>query len=123
MVGCNTPPSIKLKIKIMSTPVFFSLSTQGKSFTAESLSPYKGNGDKHWTVTADLRALETFDNCESNYDVVFRLRVNKVLTQSAVEDSEYCQFFAYFVTKTAAQSFIKRLARYVEKRKQIIKSL
>jgi len=106
-----------------NTPVFFSLSTQGKSFTTESLKPYKGKEDKYWTVTADLRALETFGNCESNYDVVFRLRVNNVLTNSAVEDSEYCQFFAYFTTKTAAESFVNRLARYVEKRKQIIKSL
>jgi hypothetical protein len=106
-----------------NTPVFFSLSTEGKTFTAESLSPYKGKGDKHWTVTADLRALETFDNCESNYDVVEKLKANKVLTESADEDSEYCQFFAYFKTKTAAESFVKRLARYVEKRKQILQSL
>lgn len=106
-----------------NTPVFFSLSTEGKTFTAESLSPYKHRDDKKWTVTADLRALETFDNCESNYDVVERLKENKVLNKSAEEDSEYCQFFAYFKTKTAAQIFIKRLARYVEKRKEIIKSL
>ena len=106
-----------------NTPVFFSLSTQGKYFTTDNIKPYKGNGDKHWTVTADLRGLETFDNCESNYDVVERLKVNKVLTKSMEEDSEYCQFFVYFKTKQAALNFIKRLAKYVEKRKQIINSL
>lgn len=103
--------------------VFYSLSTEGKTFKVDSLKPYKGNGDKHWTVTADFRALETFNNCESNYDVVERLKENKVLTKSADEDSEYCQFFAYFKTKTAAQIFIKRLAKYVEKRKLLINQL
>lgn len=106
-----------------NTPVFFSLSTQGNTFKADSLKPYKGNGDKHWTVTADLRALETFDNCESNYDVVERLKANKILVHSIEEDSEYCQFFAYFKTKQAGLNFIKRLAKYVEKRKQLIAQL
>ena len=106
----------------MSRP-FLSLSTQGKTFSADSLKPYKYEGDKHWTVTADLRALETFDNCESNYDVVERLKNFKVLTKAATEDSEYCQFFAYFKTKVAAESFIKRLADYVDFRKNLIKSL
>jgi hypothetical protein len=106
-----------------NTPVFFSLSTQGKYFTTDNIKPYKGKEDKHWTVTADLRGLETFDNCESNYDVVEKLKANKVLTKSIDEDSEYCQFFAYFKTKTAAESFVKRLAKYVEKRKQIINQL
>lgn len=106
-----------------SAPVFYSLSTEGRTFKAESLKPYKSEGDKHWTVTADLRALETFDNCESNYDVVERLKENKVLTKSADEDSEYCQFFAYFKSKQGADAFIKRLSKYVEKRKQIIASL
>jgi len=107
-----------------NTPVFFSLSTQGNTFKADSLKPYKGEGDKHWTVTADLRGLETFDNCESNYDVVDRLIANKVLVPNRfLEDSEYCQFFAYFKTKQVALNFIKRLARYVEKRKQLIAQL
>lgn len=103
--------------------VFYSLSTEGKTFTVDSLKPYKYRGDKRWTVTADLRALETFDNCDSNYDVRDRLIENKVLSKSTDEDSEYCQFFAYFKTKDAANSFIKRLGKYVDKRKQIIKSL
>jgi hypothetical protein len=92
-------------------------------FTTDKLKPYKAEGDRHWTVTADLRALETFENCESNYDVVERLKANKVLGHKAKEDSEYCQFFAYYPTKTAALSFIKRLAKYVQKRKEIISSL
>lgn len=103
--------------------VFFSLSTQGKTFTVGSIKPYKYDGDKYWTVTADFRALETFENCESNYDVVERLKDNKVLTKSADEDSEYCQFFAYFKTKSAADSFLKRLGEYVETRKKLIESL
>ena len=106
----------------MSRP-FLSLSTQGNTFTTTSLKPYKGEGDRHWTVTADLRALETFDNCESNYDVVERLKANKVLGHKAKEDSEYCQFFVYYPTKWAAEAFIKRLAKYVAKRKELINSL
>jgi hypothetical protein len=103
--------------------VFLSLTTEGRSFKVDTLKPYKYEGDKYWTVTADLRGLETFDNCESNYDVVERLKENNVLIKGTDEDSEYCQFFAYFKTKTAAEAFIKRLAKYVEKRKEIIKSL
>lgn len=94
-----------------------------KTFPVRNLKPSKYEGDTHWTVTADLRGLESFDNCESNYDVVERLRENKVLTKSADEDSEYCQFFAYFKTKQAAESFITRLEKYVEKRKKIISTL
>jgi hypothetical protein len=106
----------------MSRP-FLSLSTQGKTFSVESLKPYKYDGDKYWTVTADLRALETFDNCESNYDIVEKLTENKVLTKTTDEDSEYCQFFAYFKTKKDADSFIGRLSKYVDKRKQLISQL
>lgn len=105
------------------TQPFLSLSTEGKTFTAESLKPYRYEGDKHWTVTADLRGLETFGNCESNYDIVERLQNFNVLTKTAIEDSEYSQFFAYFKTKKSAESFIKRLAEYVEFRKNLIKSL
>jgi len=94
-----------------------------QTFPVRNLKPSKYEGDKHWTVTADLRGLESFDNCESNYDVVERLRENKVLTKSADEDSEYCQFFAYFKTKQAAESFIARLEKYVEKRKKLIAQL
>lgn len=99
--------------------VFYS----SKAFSVDSLKPYKYNGDKHWTVTADLRCLETFGNCECNYDVVERLKENKVLTKSANEDSEYSQFFAYFKTKSAADSFLKRLQKYVELRKKLIEQL
>ena len=99
--------------------VFFS----SKSFSVDSLKPYKYSDDKHWTVTGDLRGLETFGNCECNYDVVERLKENKVLTKSADEDSEYCQFFAYFKTKSAADGFIKRLGKYVELRKKLIEKL
>lgn len=106
----------------MSRP-FLSLNTQGNTFTTTSLKPYRNEGDRHWTVTADLRALETFENCESNYDVVLRLKDNKVLTKGTDEDSEYCQFFAYFKTKTAAETFIKKLTKYVEKRKKLISLL
>jgi len=93
------------------------------SYTIESLKPHKYEWDNRWTVTADLRGLETFDNCESNYDVRERLIENKVLSKSTDEDSEYCQFFAYFKTKKSAEAFIRRLGKYIEKRKQLIKSL
>lgn len=94
-----------------------------RAFSVDSLKPYKYNGDKHWTVTADMRGLETFGNCECNYDVVERLKENKVLTKSADEDSEFSQFFAYFKTKSAAESFLKRLGKYVEVRKKLIEKL
>ena len=94
-----------------------------RAFSVDSLKPYKYSDDKHWTVTADMRGLETFGNCECNYDVVERLKENKVLTKSADEDSEFSQFFAYFKTKSAAESFLKRLGKYVEVRKELIKKL
>ena len=106
----------------MSRP-FLSLSTQGKTFSVESLKPEKYDGDKYWTVTADLRALETFDTYESNYGIVEKLIERDVLTKTADEDSEYCQFFAYFKTKKDADAFINRLSNYVEKRKQLLSEL
>ena len=93
------------------------------SYTIDKLIPVKYEWDNKWTVTADLRGLETFQNCESNYDVVDRLKENKVLSDKTCEDSEYCQFFAYFSTKKSAENFIKRLGDYVNKRKQLISSL
>lgn len=92
-------------------------------YTVNELKPYKCDIVKKWTVSADLRGLETFDNCESNYDVIDRLKENKVLTESCEDDSEYCQSWFYFKSKTAAESFTKRLAKYIEKRKELIKSL
>lgn len=102
------------------TQPFLSLSTKGKTFKVSDLKPIKYDGDKNWTITADFRALETFQNCESNYDVVDRLNKYNVLTKSAVEDSEYCQFFAYFKSKKSAESFLDRLSKYVEYRKNLI---
>ena len=79
--------------------------------------------NKKWTVTADLRGLETFQNCQSNYDVVDRLKENGVLSDKTEEDSEYCQFFAYFSTKKSAENFLERFRKYVETRKELIKKL
>lgn len=91
-----------------------------QTFKVENLKPYKFKGDTQWTITADLRGLETFENCESNYDVVERLKAYKVLTPSIEEDSEFSQFFANFKTKAQAESFLKRLGKYVELRKKLI---
>ena len=93
------------------------------TYTIDKIKPVKYDWDNKWTITADLRGLETFENCESNYDVVDKLKENKVLREGTDEDSEYCQFFAYFKTKKSAESFIKRLGNYIEKRKKIISSL
>jgi len=92
-------------------------------YSINELKPHKYSGDNHWTVTGNLCGLETFENCESNYDVVDRLKENGVLKPNTKEDSEYCQFFAYFSTKKSAENFIKRLGKYVEKRKKLISSL
>ena len=94
------------------------------TFSPEKLKPVKYDWDDKWTVTADLRSLETFyPHFESNYDIVDKLKEVKVLSDKTQEDSEYCQFFAYFSTKKSAESFIKRLTDYVEKRKSIVKEL
>ena len=93
------------------------------AYTIDKIIPVKYEWDDKWTVTSDLRGLETFENCESNYDIVDRLKSNKVLKENTQEDSEYCQFFAYFSTKKSAENFVKRLGEYVEKRKKIIASL
>ena len=90
-------------------------------YTIKQITPSKWEND--WLVTADLRGLETFDNCESNYDIVERLKANKVLNKRTREDSEYCQFFAHFSSKKSAEAFIRRLGDYVEKRKKILSSL
>ena len=93
-------------------------------YTVDKIKIYPPDDiSKKWLVTADLTSLETFENCESNYDVVERLKENKVLDNRTEEDSEYCQFFAYFSTKKSAENFLKRLGNYVEKRKQLIKTL
>ena len=93
------------------------------SYTIDKLIPFKYEWDDKWTVTGDLRGLETFEKYESNYDVVDKLKEVGVITIRTIEDSEYCQFFAYFSTKKAADNFIKRLSDYVEKRKKLINSL
>jgi hypothetical protein len=92
-------------------------------FKVTELKPYKCDIVNKWTVSSDLRGLETFDNCESNYDVIDRLKENKVITKSCEDDSEYCQSWLYFKSKSASDSFIKRLVQYVNKRKQLIQSL
>jgi hypothetical protein len=93
------------------------------SYTIDKIIPVKYDWDNKWTVTSDLRGLETFEKYESNYDIVDKLKEANVLKPKTSEDSEYCQFFAYFSTKKSAENFIKRLGDYVEKRKQIINSL
>ena len=92
-------------------------------YTIDKITPIKYDWDKNWTVTSDLRGLETFENYSSNYDIVDKLKENGVIKSNTEEDSEYCQFFAYFSTKKSAENFIKRLGDYVEKRKKIISSL
>ena len=98
----------------------------GQSFEATSIKPIKYDWDSKWTVTVDLRGLETFsgiDKYQSNYDIEDKLIEDKVLPKSAIMDSEYCQFFAYFKTKKAAESFCSKLVTYVEKRKALINNL
>lgn len=97
--------------------------TETTVYPTKSLKPYKCTIVKKWTVSSDLRSLETFDNCDSNYDVIERLVQNKVLTKGYEDDSEYCQAWLYFKTKSSAEGFVKRLQKYIEKRKEIIKSL
>jgi hypothetical protein len=92
------------------------------TYTIDKIKAIKFEGDKKWTITADLRGLETFGNCDSNYDIVDKLKENKVLSIKTEEDSEDCQFWGYFSTKKSADSFIARLGKYVEKRKKIIGS-
>jgi hypothetical protein len=93
------------------------------SYTIDKIIPVKYDWDNKWTVTSDLRGLETFEKYDSNYDIVDKLKEVGVLKPKTSEDSEYCQFFAYFSTKKSAENFIKRLTKYVEKRKQLINSL
>jgi hypothetical protein len=92
-------------------------------YTIDKITPHKFSDDNYWTVTSDLRGLETFETFDSNYDIVDKLKENKVLLTKTKEDSEMCQFFAYFSTKKSAENFINRLGKYVEKRKKLIKSL
>jgi hypothetical protein len=93
------------------------------SYTIDKIIPFKPDWDNKWTVTSDLRGLETFDMYESNYDIVDKLKEVGILKAGTEEDSEFCQFFAYFSSKKSAESFIKRLGKYVEERKRLINSL
>jgi predicted NUDIX family phosphoesterase len=92
-------------------------------YTVDKIKAVKYDWDNQWTVTADLRGLETFTDFQSNYDIVEKLEENKVLLKDTEEDSEYCQFFAYFKTKDEADKFIQRLTDYVNERKQMLQSL
>ena len=95
-----------------------------KGFSPETLKPCKFEWDDKWTVTADLRSMETFyPHFDSNYDIVDKLKEAKVMSDKTLEDSEMCQFFAYFSTKKSAENFIKRLCEYVAKRKAMEKEL
>lgn len=93
------------------------------AYTIDKITPYKYSDDNVWTVTADLRGLETFENYDNNYDIVDKLKEVGVLKAGTEEDSEFCQFFAYFSSKKVAENFIKRLGKYVQKRKALINSL
>lgn len=93
------------------------------AYTIDKLKVHKFEDDTKWTVTADLRGLETFDTFDSNYDIVDKLKENKVLSTKTREDSEFCQFFAYFSTKKSAENFILKLGKYIEKRKKLMKDL
>ena len=64
--------------------------------------------------TGDLRG-GIFENEESNYDVEEKLFKHKVLRKNTKTDSEYSQFWAYFSTLKAAQNFVKRFNKLVEK--------
>jgi len=44
------------------------------AYTIDKIKAIKFEGDKKWTITADLRGLETFGNCDSNYDIVDKLK-------------------------------------------------
>lgn len=93
------------------------------SYTIDKIIPVKYEWDDKWTVTANLCGLETFEKYDSNYDIVDKLKEVGVLKPNTSEDSEFCQFFAYFSTKKSAENFIKRLGTYIEKRKKLIASL
>ena len=94
-------------------------------YTVDKIKAIKYDWDDKWTVTADLRGLETFigDKYNSNYDIVDKLKEDGVLKANTDEDSEYCQFFAYFKTKQSAEAFVKKLSKYIDKRKKTIESL
>lgn len=95
-----------------------------KGFSPDTLKPSKYDGDTKWTVSADLRSMETFyPHFDSNYDIVDKLKEKGVLSKKTEEDSEMCQFFAYFSTKNSAENFIKKLCKYVEQRKVMVKEL
>jgi hypothetical protein len=94
------------------------------SYTANKIKIHKPmDGEKKWSVFADFRSLETFEDYDNNYEIVDKLKENRVLSLGTEEDSEYCMFAAYFSTLKSAENFVKRLSEYVEKRKKIISVL
>ena len=92
-------------------------------YTVDKIKAVKYDWDNKWTVTADLRGLETFtdsEKYESNYDIVDKLKEDGILKENADEDSEYCQFFAYFKTKELAEQFLENFKDLIEQAKPLI---
>ena len=87
------------------------------------LTIYKGDWDgAGWTITGFPKKEVISHDFDSAYD--FEDCIKRNVNCNGIDfDSEYCQFFVYYPTKTAAESFIKRLAKYVAKRKELINSL
>ena len=92
-------------------------------YTIDKIKPTKFASDEHWTVTADLRGLETFENFYSNHDIVDYLKYQNIISVTDDEDSEMCQFFCYFKNEQDAQEFIQKLALLIDLRKESIKKL
>jgi hypothetical protein len=56
------------------------------------------------------------DDCEDNHDVTRLLKKKHVVRKGTESDPESCSVYFYFKTKSAAQSFIKRLNKFLAKR-------
>lgn len=56
------------------------------------------------------------DDCDDNHDVTRLLKKHKVVRKGTMCDPESCSVYFNFKTKSAAQSFIKRLNTFLHKR-------
>lgn len=76
--------------------------------------PIRPGGDYYFT-SAMIGACEPlFDGCRSNYEVENKLKEAGVIKTST--DSESCQMFVYFSTRSVGENFIDRLNEYLQDR-------
>jgi hypothetical protein len=75
-----------------------------------------------WTFNCSMVSTcePLFNDCEDNYEVREKLIDAKVITDACEDDTESCEMWLYFKSKSTAVNFIGRLNTYLEKKEQLL---